>query len=868
MHTPSNYAWYYLGSNSILRLALWAMVVLWLAGCSATEHLQPGQYLVRGEPKFLRGEKQQIRFDSLFRKPLDNFKEIGGSTINPDLLGSSVKTHPNRRMIWPKTYLHFYNLGRTIQQYEYPPETAWKFFFPRSGLFDTIANFLVYTAGEPPVLVDTAQLRKDSENLQAMYFSQGFFDAKVHAEVDTSTNRFNRQKAKVTFVIDEGRAAIIDKIRFEVKSDSIRKVFFRTLGDSYLHSGDNYNEDNLSAERNRITGVMRDNGFFTFNPRQISYDVDLKPANPFDTPPNNPSITEYFSIWITIKIIDEPPAYTLGKISMSIEPATNDPVLDQFMLKVSPQGLDSAMRAEYGLTQEEYGDSAQIEFVSYPRVLDRLNLNFLEEEISVRPGQEYSLAQERATQRRLQSLGIFKYVLINHTVNEEDHTVDLYIQTVLLPKYQIKGGLEGFFKNDPILKSNLPGVGGQIGYRNKMVFKSAEKLDISAQGSVSLFRTGRDDRTFRLSWQGTATASLTFPRLIQPFPIKQRLLESNPSTALSLSFSRQSNSELTRNAASLDWTYKWFHPKLGQLASSAVTPMSITIIQSTLTDAYKERLLAIENLALRTLLTQDNRPRFSSAGRYKFTWSDYQTTRNRPTYYFQGIGEMGGNLPYLIDRYGNADGDYKDYKLAYIYYSLYYGQYLKASGEFKTCLPLGKKHGELIIRNYLGIAKPWNFTPFVPLEARFFSGGTNSMRGWQSNTLGPGTYQPSEADNVGTNLEFLVSPGGESVFETNVELRFNVYKFIEMALFSDIGNVWFLPGSRVDYEGAKLSRESYLQLGVDAGVGLRLDFSFFIFRLDVAQQVYSPATQDLVVRRIKDLGGNGYQLNFGIGYPF
>jgi hypothetical protein len=449
-------------------------------------------------------------------------------------------------------------------------------------------------------------------------------------------------------------------------------------------------------------------------------------------------------------------------------------------------------------------------------------------------------------------------------VDDEKGTVDINIQTVLLPKYQLKAGLEGFFKNDPILKSNLPGIGGQLGYRNKMVFKSAEKLDISAQGSASLFRNDRDDDTLRLSWQGTATASLIFPRLMLPFRVEQRLLESNPNTSLSLSFSRQQSRELTRNASSLDWTYKWFHPRLGQLASSAVTPMSITLIQSQLTKQLIDRIIAIENNALRTLLIQDNRSRFSSAGRYKFSWSDYQSTRNRPTFYFQGIGEMGGNTPFLIDRFGSIDGNYKDYQLSYVFY----GQYLKTSAEFKSFLPLGKKHSELVVRNYLGVAKPWNYTPFVPLEARFFSGGTNSMRGWQSNTLGPGTYQPSAADNVGTNLEFLVSPGGEAVFETNIELRVDAIDWIEVALFTDIGNVWFLPGSKVDYEGAKLSRESYLQLGVDAGIGLRLDFSFFVFRLDVAQQVYSPATQEIVVRRLKDLGGNGYQLNFGIGYPF
>src|SRR6185503_6902857 len=88
----------------------------------------------------------------------EKFKETGQSTVPSDLLSSSVKTHPNRRMIFPKTYLHIYNLGRSLQRYEYPPERWLRFFRPNNHIVDSIASFLVKTAGEPPVIIDSVQL--------------------------------------------------------------------------------------------------------------------------------------------------------------------------------------------------------------------------------------------------------------------------------------------------------------------------------------------------------------------------------------------------------------------------------------------------------------------------------------------------------------------------------------------------------------------------------------------------------------------------------------------------------------------------------------------------------------------------------------
>lgn len=832
------------------------------SSCATNLYLQPGELLIKGEPTFSKSKQEPA--DSTMRMRIESLKELGLSTVDSDLLYSSVRTRPNRRMLIPKTYLHLYNLGRSLQRYEYPPERWLHFFSPNNFVIDTIASFLVRTAGEPPALIDTAMLSMDVMNLKNVYFSQGFFHAKVYYRIDTCRSRINAQKANVTYLIDEGKAAVIDKIRTPMIADEeMRKVLLRNMADSYLRSGDTYVEDNLSAERGRIATVMRNNGYYAFSPKMVFFDIDTLPPDTLGTVPNNEAIKDYQPIWIQVKIPDTQPAFRIGQVSMIIEPAEFDPALDQVMKVVRPGMMTDSLRKAWQLSHTHYSDSSKVTFITYERVLERTNLNFLEKLVSLVEGESYTLSNERKTQMRLQNLGIFKYVLIKPTVNEDSGTVDFMIQTVLLQRFQVKGGLEGFFENDPVLKSNLPGVGAEIGLRDKLVFKGAEKLDLSAKGSVRFYRRDAGDSLYTF-WEGSASASLQFPRIVAPGLARKNIQGFEPSTNLVATFSRQDSRDYTRNSMSFDWNYRWYHSSTNKKAQSSFSPYVVTLVQSELGEQFQDRIIAIQNDALRTLIIQDFRPRFSSWGNYKFSYNSATTNKRKHSLSFYGNFQMGGNTPFLMDRFLGIDDGWKDYKLD----NIFYGQYFKLSAEVKNNWPIGK-HASFVLRNYSGVAKPWNYTAYVPFDSRFFSGGTNSMRGWQSNTLGPGTYSNVDSLENKSSLNFLVSPGGEFVFETNLELRADVYKWIKMAIFSDIGNVWFLPSSRVDFEGSKLSKETILQLGIDAGVGLRMDFDFFLFRVDLAKQIYAPDVQRFVIKsRGDDLGGNRFQLNFGIGYPF
>ncbi len=104
---------------------------------------------------------------------------------------------------------------------------------------------------------------------------------------------------------------------------------------------------------------------------------------------------------------------------------------------------------------------------------------------------------------------------------------------------------------------------------------------------------------------------------------------------------------------------------------------------------------------------------------------------------------------------------------------------------------------------------------FIPVEDRFYSGGSYSIRGWQRAQLGP-------KRETGTPL------GGKSIFESNIEMRYPVFWRISLVAFLDAGNVW---EKSYHYEMNDLSYA--------VGTGLRVDTPIGPVRFDVGFPVWN-----------------------------
>ncbi len=218
--------------------------------------------------------------------------------------------------------------------------------------------------------------------------------------------------------------------------------------------------------------------------------------------------------------------------------------------------------------------------------------------------------------------------------------------------------------------------------------------------------------------------------------------------------------------------------------------------------------------------------------------------------------EPAGNLMNLVQVCSNLPANSKG---QYTFYGIPYAQFLRSDIDFRKYFALPNDQN-FVFRALLGIGIPYGNSTGLPFEKGFYAGGANDMRGWAIRSLGPGAYSSgiSNYNNM-----------GDLIIQSNIEYRFSIYKYWLGAFFADAGNVWLLRKSTV-YPGGEFNASTFAkQIAIDAGLGFRWDFSFFIFRIDGALKMKKPSFSNssdwISFGKFKILD---IMWNFGIGYPF
>ncbi|QGY42291.1 BamA/TamA family outer membrane protein [Maribellus comscasis] len=139
--------------------------------------------------------------------------------------------------------------------------------------------------------------------------------------------------------------------------------------------------------------------------------------------------------------------------------------------------------------------------------------------------------------------------------------------------------------------------------------------------------------------------------------------------------------------------------------------------------------------------------------------------------------------------------------------------YTRLWGDIRTYRKIGD--WILALRVMAGGINSSNENGFIPVEDRFYSGGSNSIRGWNRSELGPRRESGSPL-------------GGKSIIETNIELRYPLFWRISGVAFFEGGNVW--TGSY---------RYKLNDLGYAAGGGIRVETPIGPVRFDVGLPVWN-----------------------------
>ena len=176
------------------------------------------------------------------------------------------------------------------------------------------------------------------------------------------------------------------------------------------------------------------------------------------------------------------------------------------------------------------------------------------------------------------------------------------------------------------------------------------------------------------------------------------------------------------------------------------------------------------------------------------------------------------------------------------------------------------------VRIGAGVGVPFGDSRAVPYVKQFFVGGPSSIRAWRIREIGPGGYleiDPDTGKPVNTQPYYQA---GDFRFEFNGELRFPIFSYFKGAVFLDGGNIWTLrndPGR----PGSQLRWNSYKNIAIGTGFGIRGDFSYFVIRLDFGLPLRRPYLDPVsnaywVPNLFSKMQFSDFNPNLAVAYPF
>ncbi len=727
-----------------------------------------------------------------------------------------IKHKPNRKLLQTiRFYLSIYNFGSSYKNPFKNETKKWRRYLRKIG--------------EAPVILDTLKVQRSVENLRNHLLSVGYYKCAVKSKIT-----YRKKKAKVTYYVSSGNQYVIDTVTLSADDAELDKLLNGDMKNSLLKPNAPVNIDEISNERTRITDFMRNNGYFDFSKDFIDFELDtLKRKYGKQLLPYHVRI----NIFVSNKANGERfLPQTIHRIYVNFE---NENSLHN----------DSAYQVY---------DSMYYAANGYP-----LNPNIIRKFISLRAGQIYRQDEVEQTYNRLSELPIFKFIGIQFVpdLHDSDSQFDMVVN--LRTNYRHSFTIEPqaiasqLNRIQNVNFSNSYGVANNLVYANKNVFRNAEQLEISATTRLESplnSLTGFFDLS-QASAQQAVNFSLILPRssLLLILEKKIKTIKSIK-TNINTSFLYEFNPDYVRRVLPLAYQYhittrrfNWF-ANIGEVSFSRSTLKGVDLTN-------RKDSAFIRQIFANNMLT---------ASGINFIFSDKAVTKSRTSFYIRtNMLEFGGNahrfVRHLVDTKHTPDTSYKVLGVNYF-------QYIKSEVDARCSTVLDQNISTALRLNF-GIGYPYGNQKVLPFDKLFFIGGSNSLRGWQPRTIGPGSYMDS-------SKSFRIDRAGDIIFQSSAEFRFDFIEPLELAFFMDMGNVW-LSRANAGTNPRKVFKPGrfFTDMAINTGVGFRVDFSFFILRLDWGWQVRNPEKPSKDRWVINNFLDKGYfkrysLLNFGIGYPF
>ncbi|WP_439879856.1 BamA/TamA family outer membrane protein [Pontibacter sp. MBLB2868] len=712
-------------------------------------------------------------------------------------------------------------------------------FRPKLAIYNTfytekekgIGHWIMTKLGEPPVLISEVDTGSVSQIMSNRLHNRGYFNNSVN-----STTEIKKKKGTIHWTGHVGEPYRLRNIKYTWHDSlQVQAAIESTKAESLLKPGDPYDLSTMTQERVRIDSELKNRGYYFFSPELLIFSVDTTVGN------RQADVLMRLKRAASTKALQ---AYTLDDIYINAEYSLGDSLSVNDTINV---------RGYHYIPNE-----------NYVRARHLLRSVFLDQDSL------YTREEHLLTIKRLSGLSAYKFVNVDYQLDTaSNNQLDAFIFLTPAMKKSLRAEVK------MVTKSNgFAGPGLNVSFRNRNAFKGSELLTVEFTGSLESQVGGRGSgsassevanpgnnnlSSFELGVQTT----LSIPRILSPFELKNLRTEFVPQTRIGLGFDFLNRVDYFQlNSYNASYGYNW-RPQ--EKITFDATPINLQYVRLNSTEFFDS--LLTENPYLRRSFENQ----FIIGSIYQATFSTQMFEERTNTFFDRLTFDLSGNLVNALHSLTGASTPDNDEPRTLLGQA--YAQYVLVDNDFRHYFKIGDE-SQLVSRLVTGVGYSYGNSSTMPYVKQFSVGGPNSIRAFRARSVGPGTY------NDTTKLAFsYFDQVGDIRLEGNLEYRFPIAGFFKGAVFVDAGNIWLLRNTYDDNgniirEGGKFEAADILdELAIGTGFGLRIDVDFFVIRLDLGipvQVPYLPKGERLVLDKFNGSfsGDYGMVLNIAIGYPF
>ena len=757
-------------------------------------------------------------------QPLINKNKLivhGNKTgINKDDLYGLINQEPNKKLLGVWKF------------------KLWANQLPTNGKERKFKNWMKRKFGEAPVYFDALATDKSLHQMKIYLDKSGHFNSQVSYE-----QKLKRNKLNLTFHIEPTSPYRIRNYSQRISDSLLKSNIERISQSSLIHQGSIYSAFVIEDERNRIADSLKNVGYFNFNKEYIFFEID--------------SALNTNKLDITLMIKDERIRSGIGADSI-IEVPHKQYYLNNIYINSNFDLLDASKVLPDTLQLDIQTDTNKTNPNIYYFLHDgplKIKPKIITQSVLLNSGDIFNLDAVKKTYRRLADLRIYKYSniqfsLVSDSINLGKNLLDCRINLARSKVQSYTLEAEGTNSGGDL------GLGGNLLYANKNIFRGAELFQFKLKGALEVQRQSNsstvtnDKFLFFNTIETGAEISLSIPKFLIPISLESFPKNFKPKTTISTGINYQQRPKYRRYITNLSFGYNWSqNDKIQHL----FFPAEVNSVKVYPTPEFQAILEEEPNVRLKNQYTDH----LISALKYSFIYNNQELNKLKDFIYFRGNFETSGFMLKGVNMlFGIPEND-EGYNTLF---NIRYAQYIRADFDFRYYSVLSKER-RIVWRSMLGVGIPYGNSDDMPFEKGFYAGGANGMRGWQIRSLGPGASSPDETTNQIDRI-------GDFQVEANVEYRFPVYSFVKGAVYMDAGNIWLLNENDFFPGGNFKLKNFFSEIALDAGLGFRFDFNFFIFRIDTAIRLRDPSKAASSRWISLKNGIDKLTVNFGIGYPF